>query len=256
MITRPDPRIEIEALELAKEIPVGCDLGGEIVSALKQKKIELTDGDLLVVAQKAISKAEGRVVALADVTPSAKALKLADGRDPRLVQVVLDQSRRLIRGEPVLIAETEHGFICANAGVDQSNCDQGFAVLLPEDPDLSASRLRCRLEELTAVANLGVVISDSFGRPWRVGQCDVAIGSSGIDPLDDWRGRDDSYGQKLNATVIATADQVAAAADLARSKDSLQPVVLIRGLRHTQKSDNEGSGAKALIRAEEHNLFQ
>jgi coenzyme F420-0:L-glutamate ligase / coenzyme F420-1:gamma-L-glutamate ligase len=210
------------------------------------------DGDVLVVAHKVVSKAEGRVVALSDVEPGPRAAQLAaeQGKDPRAVQVVLDETAELVRAERgVLICRTRHGFVCANAGVDASNADGGTLVLLPVDPDASARRLRAALGVRAAV-----VISDSFGRAWRHGQSDVAIGLAGLAPLEDWRGRAESAGRELRATWIAVADQAAAAADLARRKDSREPAVVVRGLERFV-TDEDGPGAAALVRAREEDLF-
>jgi coenzyme F420-0:L-glutamate ligase / coenzyme F420-1:gamma-L-glutamate ligase len=213
---------------------------------------------VLLVAQKVVSKAEGRVRRLAEAQPGEHALEIAgmQSKDPRLVQVILDETAVLLKAERgVLICETRHGFVCANAGVDVSNApgpDQ--AVLLPLDPDASARRLRAGIEAARGVRP-AVVISDSFGRAWRVGQADVAIGAAGLRPLDDWRGRRDDAGRELAATMIAVADAVAAAADLIRAKDSREPVVLARGLeRHVTPDD--GPGAAALRRAREEDLFR
>ncbi len=213
---------------------------------------------MLAVAHKVVSKAEGRIRALADVEPGTRAGELAavGGKDPRLVQVVLDESAELLRAaRGVLICVTPHGFVCANAGVDASNvADPDTVVLLPADPDASARALRARLRELAGEAP-AVVITDSFGRAWRNGQCEVAIGCAGLEPLDDWRGRPDSSGRLLKATQRALADQVAAAADLVRGKDSREPVILVRGLeRHVTSAD--GPGAAALRRPAAEDLFR
>jgi coenzyme F420-0:L-glutamate ligase/coenzyme F420-1:gamma-L-glutamate ligase len=233
------------------------------------------DGDIVVIAQKVVSKAEGRVVALDSVVPGAEATRLANdlNKDPRLVQVVLDESVDVIRAERgVLICETRHGFVCANAGVDMSNAPgEDIAVLLPLDPDGSARRIRAELAAAAAGsaragtrstsathsgANVyGVIISDSFGRPWRLGVADVAIGAAGIRVLDDWRGRVDAHGRELRVTEVAVADQLASAADLARAKDSQEPVVLIRGAGH-YITEEDGPGAAAIRRPRELDLFR
>jgi coenzyme F420-0:L-glutamate ligase / coenzyme F420-1:gamma-L-glutamate ligase len=215
---------------------------------------DLRDGDVLVIAQKVVSKAEGRVRALADVEPGEQAAALASDfdKDPRLLQVVLDETVELLRADHgVLICETRHGFVCANAGVDVSNApDADVAILLPLDPDASARRLRAQL-----AARIGIVIGDSFGRPWRLGLTDVAIGAAGIRVLDDWRGRTDSHGRELHATEVAIADELAAAADLVRAKDSNEPVVLIRGADRFV-TDDDGPGAAALRRRRDLDLFR
>jgi coenzyme F420-0:L-glutamate ligase / coenzyme F420-1:gamma-L-glutamate ligase len=219
---------------------------------------DLSDGDVLVVAHKVVSKAEGRVRRLEAIEPGerARALAAEHDKDPRLVQAVLDESTELLRArDGVLICETRHGLVCANAGVDQSNASRaGEVVLLPEDPDASARRLRAGIAAARRVSP-AVVIADSFGRAWRLGQVDVAVGVAGLAALEPWIGRPDAYGRELRVTSIAIADAVAAAADLARTKDSLQPAVLVRGLeRHVTAAD--GPGAAALRRPREQDLFR
>ena len=236
------------------EVHAGDDLAALIVQA----GAELRDGHVLAIAHKVVSKAEGAVVALGVVAPSARARELAaeQGKDARAVQVVLEQSAELLRAERgVLICRTHHGFVCANAGVDASNAPAAETlVLLPRDPDASARRIRARLRELTGCAP-AVLISDSFGRPWRHGQLDVAIGLAGMQPLDDWRGRTDARGMQLQATWLAVADAAAACAELARAKDSAEPVVLIEGLeRYVMTPD--GPGAAALLRPLLEDLFR
>jgi coenzyme F420-0:L-glutamate ligase / coenzyme F420-1:gamma-L-glutamate ligase len=213
---------------------------------------------VLVVAHKVVSKAEGRLRLLDEIEPGSRALALAaeHGKDPRLVQAVLDESVEVVRArDGVLVCATRHGFVCANAGVDQSNASRpGELVLLPEDPDASARLLR---EGLAAALGRrpAVVIADSFGRAWRLGQTDVAIGVAGLVALDQWIGRPDAYGRELRATSIAIADAAAAAADLVRAKDGLQPAVLVRGLERYVTAE-DGPGAAALVRAREKDLFR
>jgi coenzyme F420-0:L-glutamate ligase/coenzyme F420-1:gamma-L-glutamate ligase len=215
-------------------------------------EFELRPTDVLAVAHKVVSKAEGRVVALDTVFPGWEARELASrhGKDPRHVQVILDESAELLRADRGrLICRTRHGFVCANAGVDASNTGgPDRLVLLPEDPDASARALRHEL-------GCAVLITDSFGRPWRVGQSEVAIGCAGLAPADDWRGRGDSDGRELAATVIAIADEAAAAADLARGKDTREPAVRIRGLERYVTAE-DGPGAAALVRALADDLFR
>jgi coenzyme F420-0:L-glutamate ligase / coenzyme F420-1:gamma-L-glutamate ligase len=209
-------------------------------------------GDVLVVAHKVVSKAEGRIRALADIEPGPRARAYAEqlGKDARHVQAVLDESAEVLRDERVLICRTHHGFVCANAGVDQSNAPAGCVILLPEDPDASARRLRAALPDRPAV-----VIADSFGRAWRVAQCDVAIGIAGLAPVDDWQGRADRSGRELHATAIAIADEAAAAADLARAgKDAGEPAVVVSGLQRFVTED-DGPGAAALVRARADDRF-
>jgi coenzyme F420-0:L-glutamate ligase/coenzyme F420-1:gamma-L-glutamate ligase len=243
------------------EVRPGDDLALLIAQARRQSSSvvgELHETDLLVVAHKVVSKAEGRIRLLAEIEPGERACELANklGKDPRHVQAVLDESAAVLRAERgVIVCVTRHGFVCANAGIDASNvADRGAVVLLPCDPDGSARAMRRRLRELTGVAP-AIVVSDSFGRAWRQGQSEVAIGCAGLAPLEDWRGRPDSTGRELRATWIAVADQAAAAADLARRKDSSEAVVLVRGLeRHVSADD--GPGAAALVRPEEQDLFR
>jgi coenzyme F420-0:L-glutamate ligase/coenzyme F420-1:gamma-L-glutamate ligase len=247
--------VSAQALEAIPEIAPGDDLAAIIASALQGP---LTNHDVVVIAHKVVSKAEGMLRRLDDVTPSPQAVELAreHEKDARHVQVVLDESQALLRAERgVLICVTRHGFVCANAGVDASNLGASDTVLvLPRDPDLSARTIRARVRELTG-ASPAVLISDSFGRAWRHGQCDVAIGCAGIAPLEDWRGRRDATARELKATWIAVADEIAAAADLVRAKDSSQPVVIVRGAgRHVTADD--GPGASAIIRPEQEDLFR
>jgi coenzyme F420-0:L-glutamate ligase/coenzyme F420-1:gamma-L-glutamate ligase len=241
-----------EALPGLPEIRPGDDLAALLAEAAAR----LADGalratDVLVIAHKAVAKAEGRVVRLADVQPGprARALAAEHGKDARLVELILSESEELLRADAGrLIARTRHGFVCANAGVDQSNAGGAAqAVLLPADPDASARALRARL-------GCAIVIGDSFGRAWRVGQAEVAIGCAGLAPLEDWRGRPDSAGRPLQATHIAVADQASAAADLVRGKDTGEPAVRLRGLeRHVL--DHDGPGAAALLRPADQDLF-
>jgi coenzyme F420-0:L-glutamate ligase / coenzyme F420-1:gamma-L-glutamate ligase len=239
-----------EPLPGLPEIRTGDDLGSLLADAAARVG-GLRAGDVVVVAHKAVAKAEGRVGALGDVEPGerARALGAEHGKDPRLVELILRESLELVRADAGrLIARTRHGFVCANAGVDLSNAGgEEQAVLLPVDPDGSARALRARL-------GCAVVIGDSFGRAWRVGQAEVAIGCAGLAPLEDWRGRPDSSGRTLRATNIAVADQAAAAADLVRGKDTSEPAVRLRGLeRHVLPDD--GPGAAALLRAAADDLF-
>jgi coenzyme F420-0:L-glutamate ligase/coenzyme F420-1:gamma-L-glutamate ligase len=211
----------------------GDDLAQSIAAAAKRAAIELKSG-VLVVCQKIVSKAEGRVVELGEVEPSAEAIRLADEdhRDPRELELVLRETQRIIRrGHGITISETRHGFICANAGIDRSNAPNAdSAVLLPLDPDASARTLRDTLLASDASAPFAVIISDSFGRPWREGLVDVALGSAGIAPLRDWRGGVDLNGRTLEVTTTATADQLAAAAGLLMQKDAGIPAVWIEGV--------------------------
>ena len=257
--------VRAQALAGIPEVRAGADLASLIAAT---DGGELRDGQVVVVAHKVVSKAEGAVVDLRTVRPSARARELALGsatggqdgsahaKDPRIVQVVLDQSAEIVRAaRDVLICRTHHGFVCANAGVDASNApDAEIVVTLPRDPDASARALRARLRELTG-ATVAILITDSFGRAWRHGQCDVALGCAGMSPLDDWRGRTDATGLALRATWLAVADAAAATADLARAKDSGEPVVMIEGLERFV-TPGDGPGAAALLRPLEEDLFR
>ncbi len=232
----------------------GHDLGALLAAAAPA---DLADGDVLVVAHKVVSKAEGRIRDLADVQAGERALAFAreHGKDERLVQVVLDESAEVLRAERgVMVCVTRHGLVCANAGVDRSNVPGDQVVLLPDDPDGSARRLRAELAAACGVRP-AILITDSFGRAWRLGQTDVAIGAAGLVPLDDWAGRRDAEGHELRATAIAVADSVAAAADLARSKDSRRPAVVVRGLERFVTGD-DGPGAAALRRPPAEDMFR
>jgi coenzyme F420-0:L-glutamate ligase/coenzyme F420-1:gamma-L-glutamate ligase len=248
-------QISCVALPALPALAAGDDLGAEIAAAAPD---DFGDGDVLVVAHKVVSKVEDRVRRLHEIEPGerARALAAEHDKDARLVQAVLDESVELLRAvDGVLICVTRHGFVCANAGVDQSNAGAaGELVLLPENPDASARRLRAGIAALRGVRP-AVVIADSFGRAWRVGQTDVAIGVAGLTAVEHWRGRPDAFGRELRVSSIAIADAAAGAADLARAKDSLEPAVLVRGLeRHVTPDD--GPGAVALVRAPEQDLFR
>ncbi|HTU78620.1 MAG TPA: coenzyme F420-0:L-glutamate ligase [Solirubrobacteraceae bacterium] len=255
------------------EVRAGDDLAQLILAALGEQP--LRDGHVVAVAHKAVSKAEGAVIALAGVRPSARAIELArqpalvpgagedpraahcqQQKDPRAVQVVLDQSAEVLRADRgVLVCRTHHGYVCANAGVDASNArEPDTVIVLPRDPDASARRIRAQLCERSG-ANVAVLVSDSFGRAWRHGQLDVAIGLAGMQPLDDWRGRTDASGRHLQATWLAVADAAAASAELARAKDSREPVVILDGLqRYVTRED--GPGAAALLRPPDEDMFR
>jgi coenzyme F420-0:L-glutamate ligase/coenzyme F420-1:gamma-L-glutamate ligase len=232
------------------ELDEGDDLAALLVDAARDAGIEA--GDVLVVAQKAVSKIEGRVVHLGGVEPSERARELAGDGDPRRIEVILGETREVVRARPPLvIAETRHGFVCASAGVDASNAKgPDTLVLLPVDPDASAARIRARILDLTGV-EVGVVVSDSFGRAWRLGTTDVALGVSGITALQDLDGRRDSAGYELHATQIAVADEIAGAAQLVMGKLEAIPAVLVRGL------DLRGNGlGRDLLMPRERDLFR
>lgn len=247
--------IRVVPVEGIPEVEPGFDLGGAIGRAGSP-----TDGDVVVISQKVVSKSEGRLVDLEGVTPGEEATALASelDRDPRLVELVLAESRSVIRTDPergILITETNHGFICANAGIDSSNADSPErVVLLPEDPDRSAREIRASVESACGTRP-AIVISDSFGRAWRRGQVEVAIGCAGLDPLDDWRGRPDLAGRELTATEIGIADELAAAADLARDKTSRTPAVKVEGLARFVRPD-DGPGCSGQLRPPDEDLFR
>jgi coenzyme F420-0:L-glutamate ligase/coenzyme F420-1:gamma-L-glutamate ligase len=246
-------RLEIIPLTGIPEIEGGVELAPFILGSLASSDVVLAETDILVVTQKIVSKAEACEVALASVDPSptARAWGAAFDKDPRVVELVLREAARIVRMDRgVIITETRHGFICANSGVDVSNARPGYALTLPRDPDASAERLRRALEARTGMAP-GVVVSDTFGRPWREAQVNVAIGVAGIRPLDDYRGRPDAFGRPLNVSVLAVADEIASAAELVMGKMSGVPVALVRGL------DLRGEGtARALLRDPRYDLFR
>jgi len=247
--------VRMVALGGLPEVRPGDDLPALLAAAAPR---DLADDDVLCIAHKVVSKAEGRVVDLVDVTPGPRALALASahGKDARQIEVVLGEADAIVRERPgVLICRTRHGFVCANAGVDASNAGGAERlVLLPLDPDTSARAIRSALRERLGVAP-AVVITDSFGRAWRRGQCEIAIGVAGLTTVEAWDGRTDSDGRELRATAIAVADEAAAAADLVRSKDSREPAVVVRGLRRHVTAD-DGPGARDLVRSVEEDLFR
>jgi coenzyme F420-0:L-glutamate ligase / coenzyme F420-1:gamma-L-glutamate ligase len=248
------PELRIIGIPGFPEVRAGDSLGNVILQALERARIVVQENDVFVVAQKIVSKAEGRVVRLDTVQPSALASSWggAQGKEPRLIEVILSQARRLVRMDRgVLIVETEHGFICANAGVDASNTSPGTVTLLPENSDLSAQQIREALEQASGL-KLAVIVADTFGRPWREGLVNVALGVAGLDPLQDYRGQNDSSGRPLTATVIALADELAAAAELVMGKTRGIPVALVRGLDYRR---TEGTG-RQLVRPAERDLFR
>jgi len=241
--------IELHAVTGLPEIAPGDDLG-----ALIAKRSDLADGDILVVAQKVVSKMEGRLRDMREITPGAQAIELArrNNSDPRQVQAVIDESVRLVRTERVIIAETRHGFICANAGVDHSNVPgEEVLSLLPVDPDASAALLRDRVRELTG-RSVAVIVSDTFGRAWRIGIQNVALGVAGMPPVIDYRGKDDDFGRTMMGTVVAVADELAGAAELVMNKTDRVPAVVIRGYR---AAGEPGTG-RQLVRPAEEDMFR
>lgn len=249
------PEIRIIGIEGLPEVKPGDDLCGLMADAVTAQEVNLGDGDVLVVAQKVVSKAEGRLVNLEEVTPSSLAVEIASlhERDPRHTEVVLRECRRIVRMDRgVIIAETRHGFRCANAGVDASNAPGGdVVVLLPVDPDASARRLAAGIKEALGV-EIAVIISDTFGRPWREGAVNVAIGVAGIHPMLDYRGLEDPQGRLLRTTTIAVADELTAAAGLVMGKLDRVPAVLLKGCRF----DRGEASISEVIRPAEQDLFR
>lgn len=239
------------------EITVGNDLGLLLVDACARQGTPLVNGDVLVVTQKIISKAEGQVVDLRKITPSALAIDFAMrwDKDARAVEVVLQEAVRIVRMENgVMITETRHGFICANSGVDASNVGTGdidYVVLLPKNSDASARLIRDRVRELTK-CEIAVIVSDTFGRAWREGAADVAIGVAGIEPLWDYRGKIDNDGRELRSTVIAVADEIAAATELVTNKLTNVPAAIVRGYPYLAGE----TGIAPMIRDREKDLFR
>jgi coenzyme F420-0:L-glutamate ligase/coenzyme F420-1:gamma-L-glutamate ligase len=252
-VTRP-PRYEVIGVAGIGEVRPGDDIARLIVEAAARQGTPLSSGDLLVIGQKIVSKAEGRLVKLADVEPSPIALAMAPGlaKDPRLVEVILRESRRIVRMDKgVLITETHHGWICANAGIDQSNVDADSVALLPEDSDRSARAVRDRVRALAGV-EVFVIVTDTFGRPWREGLTNVAIGVAGFAPLLSYLGERDPAGRPLQATILALADELAGAAEPVMGKLDRIPVAIVRGL--ALRPGEEGS--KPLLREPARDLFR
>ena len=251
---RADRKLCLIRIPGLPEIRKGEDLAKSIVAAARKAGLRFEAGDVLVVAQKIISKAEGLVVSLGKVIPSAKAQALAAQlkKDPRAIELVLRESRRILRSDRVLITETHHGFVCANAGVDHSNVPgDDLVTLLPRDPDGSAEKLAARLCKITG-KRIAVIITDTFGRPWRLGLTNVAIGASGLPVLLDLRGTRDRDGKPLTATVLAVADELGAAAGLLMGKAEGTPAVLIRGYRFKPASEK----AARIVRPASEDLFR
>ena len=247
--------LTVTSLNGLPEIHPGDDLPALIAAAVKAQGDALRDGDVLAVAQKIVSKSEGRIVHLADVTPSARATQMAEeaGKDARQMEVVLQETAKIVRWKGgVLISETRHGFVCANAGVDRSNAGApDTVILLPIDPDASAARLRDALRAATG-ATVAIVVTDTFGRAWREGHMNVAIGIAGLPALRRYMGQYDPEGYELRVTEIAIADEVAAAAELVMGKLDRCPVAIVRGLLHPEPSET----ARDYVRPAEKDLFR
>ena len=217
--------LQIIPIKTQKEIGIDVNLVDLILESS-----EINDGDILVFSQKIVSKSEGRILSLSSVNPSLLANGIASsyGKDPRLVELILSESKRIVRMENgIIIVETKHGFVCANAGIDESNVQDGYAALLPEDPDKSASLLKERIEQTTG-KNTAVIISDTFGRPFRLGQTDVAIGIAGIEPILDYIGKPDTFGKVMQVTAIAIADEICSATELVMGKVRKCPIAIVR----------------------------
>ena len=248
------PELRVIGVGGLPDVQRGDDVAALVHEAAERQGTPLAAGDVLIITQKIVSKAEGRVVALAEVEPGAEALRLAGEteKDPRLVELILRESRRIVRqAGPVLITETRHGFVCANAGIDASNVGEGSVALLPEDPDRSAAGIRAALRERTGL-EVAVLISDTFGRPWREGHTNVAVGVAGMEPFVDYVGQRDPYGQELRVSTLAVADELAGAAELVMGKLSGVPVAIVRGYEYPK-----GCGtARDMIRPPERDLFR
>ncbi len=246
--------LKILAVPGIPEISSELDLGEIIAQSTRKANLEIDNGDIFVVAQKIVSKAEGQVVSLDTIEPSSTALRWAEfyDKDARIIEVVLKESKRLVRMERgLIISETAHGFICANAGVDASNTVPNQVSLLPKNPDESATKILRALEKEFAV-KLAVIVSDTFGRPWREGQVNVALGVAGIAPLLDYRGKSDSFGRELEATIIAIADELASAAELLTGKTTQIPVVVIKGFEYS----SEEVTSQQIVRPPDKDLFR
>ena len=248
------PELRVTGVGGLPDVQPGDDVAALVHEAAERQGTPLAAGDILIITQKIVSKAEGRVVALAEVEPGAEALRLAGEteKDPRLVELILRESRRIVRqAGPVLITETRHGFVCANAGIDTSNVGEGSVALLPEDPDRSAVGIRAALRERTGL-ELAVVISDTFGRPWREGHTNVAVGVAGMEPFVDYVGQVDPYGYELRVSTLAVADELAGAAELVMGKLAGVPVAIVRGYEYPK-----GCGAaRDMVRPPERDLFR
>jgi len=249
-------QLQIIPLKHIDEIDSRTQLSDVLSKALKKQELLLVDNDILVITQKIVSKAEGRIVHLDKIKPSEFAEKLVKEyhKDATHIELILQESKRIVRMDHgVIIAETHHGFICANAGVDESNVkDKKTVSLLPLDPDASAEKIQHELVNIFKIKKLGVIISDTWGRPWREGQVNFAIGTYGIEPLIDYRGKKDAYGYTLSASVIAVADELASAAELVMGKIDHIPAALIRGYHFEQKDGN----AKKLLRDAATDMFR
>ena len=241
--------LEIIPIQIQKEIGIDDNFVDLI-----PESIEINDGDILVFSQKIVSKNEGRILSLSSVNPSLLANGIASsyGKDPRLIELILSESERIVRMENgIIIVKTKHGFVCANAGIDESNVQDGYATLLPNDPDKSASLLKERIEQKTG-KNIAVIISDTFGRPFRLGQTDVAIGIAGLEPILDYSGKPDTFGKIMQVTAIAVADEVCSASELVMGKVEKCPIVIVRNYNF----NSSNAKIQKLLRSEHDDLFR
>jgi len=241
--------LQIIPIKTQKEIGIDVNLVDLILESS-----EINDGDILVFSQKIVSKSEGRILSLSSVNPSLLANGIASsyGKDPRLVELILSESKRIVRMENgIIIVETKHGFVCANAGIDESNVQVGYAALLPEDPDKSANQLKVRIKQYTG-KNVAVIISDTFGRPFRLGQTDIAIGIAGIEPILDYIGKPDTFGKIMQVTATAIADEICSAAELVMGKVQRCPIAIVRNYNF----DFSDAKIQKLLRSEHEDLFR
>jgi len=246
--------MKVIPVHLKGDVRANSNLACLILSSIRNEKQQLNNNDVLVVAHKIVSKAEGRIIDLATVKPSKRAIKIAKkhGKDPRIVELILHESRKIEKMERgIIITETKHGFVCANAGIDKSNVYGDRVALLPANPDRSAERIRQTIKKRTG-KDVAVIISDTFGRPFREGQVNVAIGISGLRPFKDYRGSKDMFGKELKVTKIAVADEMASAAELVMGKADRIPIAIIRGFIY----ENKQGSAKELIRKRKKDLFR
>ncbi|HEV3432842.1 MAG TPA: coenzyme F420-0:L-glutamate ligase [Nitrososphaera sp.] len=247
--------IQITPIQISNEILLHNDLSVIILEAIDRSQIEVQNGDILVVTHKIVSKAEGRVVELDSIKPSTKAIIMAKehDKDPRIMELILKESSQILRAKNgIIISETRHGFVCANAGVDQSNVKGDTAVLLPLAPDESADRIMCAIKKKVG-KEVAVIITDTFGRTFRNGQTNVAIGIAGINPIKSYIGTYDMYGRKLRVTEIAVADEIASASELVMGKAEGTPVAIMRGYDFEKTSK---ASIKSLLRAKDRDLFR
>jgi len=241
--------LEIIPIKIQREIGIDANFVDLILESS-----EINDGDILVFSQKIVSKNEGRILSLSSVNPSLLANGIASsyGKDPRLIELILSESERIVRMENgIIIVKTKHGFVCANAGIDESNVQDGYATLLPKDPDKSASLLKERIEQKTG-KNISVIISDTFGRPFRLGQTDVAIGIAGLEPILDYTGKPDTFGKIMRVTAIAVADEICSASELAMGKVEKCPIVIVRNYSYNFSN----AKIQKLLRSEHDDLFR